>query len=108
MRVRREEFLLLKAICVANGDQHEGQPQREEDGKRLGELRTSLLRSLDDCSASLRVDEGEDALSAHALLLILPSLRQADPLMRAYWRTAKESLGVRLNKLLEEMLGPSS
>ena len=48
------------------------------------------------------------AIHVQSLLLLLPSIRQADALVRRFWSNVASDGTVTLNKLLLEMLGDSS
>lgn len=94
--IRREEFLILKAIIICNCD------VRVDEQGTLKKLRDSLLASLYDCVAVIR--SGNPTVHVQNLLLVLPSIRQADSMIRLFWQRVREDGKVSMNKLLVEML----
>lgn len=94
--LRKEECILLKAIIVSNCD------VRFDEVVTLRRLRDDLLASLHDCVAVIR--SGNPTIHVQNLLLLLPSIRQADIKMRQFWRTVHKQGDVPLKKLLLEML----
>lgn len=94
--VTREEFLIMKGLVLANSD------CQFEDFSPVKQLRDSLLSSLFDCMAVLR--SGEPSLHLQSLLLVLPSLREADGVLRNFWSGVHKAGLVHMNKLLIEML----
>lgn len=143
--VRREEFLLLKAILVSNCD------VKVEQSAALSALKENLLAALYDCVAVIRCPRnhalitfpfcynafpsceadlhsgqqslqirdtlshnthlvprsGNPTIHVQNLLLVLPSIRQADALLRSFWNRVHQDNKVTLNKLLVEMLDAS-
>eukprot|EP00094_Tigriopus_californicus_P001047 TCALIF_01014-PA protein Name:"Similar to ESRRG Estrogen-related receptor gamma (Pongo abelii)" AED:0.25 eAED:0.25 QI:0/0.77/0.6/1/0.66/0.7/10/1172/536 len=92
--MRKEEFLILKAIVICNCD------------VRQWRLRDNLLSALYDCVAVIR--SGNPAIHVQNILLLLPSIRQADGLVRQFWGKVQASGKLQLNKLLVEMLEAQS
>lgn len=50
------------------------------------------------------VRSGNPSLHVQNLLLVLPSIRQADGIVRRFWKKVQTDSKVNLNKLLMEML----
>ncbi|XP_059088028.1 steroid hormone receptor ERR1-like isoform X2 [Tigriopus californicus] len=98
--MRKEEFLILKAIVICNCD------VRVEEQSALWRLRDNLLSALYDCVAVIR--SGNPAIHVQNILLLLPSIRQADGLVRQFWGKVQASGKLQLNKLLVEMLEAQS
>jgi len=94
--ITREEFLILKALVIANSD------CQLEEFSAIGRLRENLLSSLHDAVYFIRC--GDANLHLQSLLLILPSLRDADTVLRNFWSQIKQDGQVPMNKLLIEML----
>jgi len=94
--VCKEEFLILKAIVLANSDC----PMEDQAG--LEHLRESLLSSLHDAVNYIRSGHGN--LHLEKLLLLLPCLRHVDTIIRMFWAKIKQEGQVSMNKLLIEML----
>jgi len=94
--ITREEFLILKALVIANSD------CQLEEFSAIGRLRENLLSSLHDAVCFIRC--GDANLHLQSLLLILPSLRDADTVLRTFWSHIKQEGQVPMNKLLIEML----
>jgi len=94
--ITREEFLILKALVIANSD------CQLEEFSAVGQLRENLLSSLQDAVHFIRC--GNANLHLQSLLLILPSLRDADSVLRAFWSRVRQDGQVPMNKLLIEML----
>lgn len=94
--VTREEFLIMKGLVLANSD------CQLEDFDPVKQLRDSLLSSLFDCMAVIR--SGNPSLHLQSLLLVLPSLREADAVLRNFWSGVHKAGLVHMNKLLIEML----
>jgi len=94
--ITREEFLILKALVIANSD------CQLEEFAGVGQLRENLLSSLHDAVFFIRC--GDANLHLQSLLLVLPSLRDADTVLRAFWSQIKQEGQVPMNKLLIEML----
>jgi len=94
--ITREEFLILKALVIANSD------CQLEEFSCVGQLRENILSSLQDAVIFIRC--GDAHLHLQSLLLVLPSLRDADTVLRAFWSQVKQDGQVPMNKLLIEML----
>jgi len=73
-----------------------------EEFTGVGQLRENLLSSLHDAVFFIRC--GDANLHLQSLLLVLPSLRDADTVLRAFWSHIKQEGQVPMNKLLIEML----
>merc|ERR1712012_980082 len=97
--LRREEYLLLKAILVSNCD------VQIEETSALRKLRDNLLASLHDCVAVIR--SGNTSIHVQNLLLLLPSIRQADAMIRWFWLKIRQERKIPLKKLMVEMLDVS-
>merc|ERR1719481_2462007 len=80
--ITREEFLILKALVIANSD------CQLEEFSGVGQLRENLLSSLQDAVMFIRC--GDANLHLQSLLLVLPSLRDADTVLRAFWSQVKQ------------------
>lgn len=65
-------------------------------------VREGILSSLHDAVFFIRC--GDAALHLQNLLLVLPSLRDADTVLRMFWSQVKQEGRVPMNKLLVEML----
>lgn len=78
----KEEFLLLKAVVLANSD------CSMEDNTATEQLRESLLSSLQDAIHCVRSTNTN--LQLEKLLLILPCLRHVDTLIRMFWARVKQ------------------
>jgi len=96
LSVTKEEFLILKALVIANSD-----CPLEEFGS-IERVREGILSSLHDAVFFIRC--GDAALHLQNLLLVLPSLRDADTVLRMFWSQVKQEGRVPMNKLLVEML----
>lgn len=97
---RREEYYLLKALLLTNCD------ILLDDQSALRTFRDSVLSSLNDVVYLLR---NSSAVShQQQLLLLLPSLRQADNILRKFWRSINNDAVISLKKLFMEMLEPIS
>lgn len=92
----REEYYMLKALILANSDARSDEPQA------LYRFRDAILNSLSDCVAAVR--PGQALRATQNMLLVLPSLRQADGIVRRFWSTVYRTGKVHMNKLFEEML----
>ncbi|XP_018314005.1 estrogen-related receptor isoform X1 [Mycetomoellerius zeteki] len=92
----REEYYVLKALILANSDAKSDEPQA------LYRFRDSILNSLSDCVAAVR--PGQALRATQNMLLVLPSLRQADGVIRRFWSNVYRIGKVPMNKLFEEML----
>lgn len=93
---RREEYYLLKALILANCD------ILLDDQSSLRAFRDSILNSLNDVVYLLR--HSSAVSHQQQLLLLLPSLRQADNILRRFWRNVNAEGSVSLKKLFMEML----
>merc|ERR1719244_601999 len=94
--VTREEFLVLKALLLANCDcEVEGQSS-------VIKLRETLLSSLQDVVLYIRC--GDASLHLQNILLVLPCLRTADSVLRTFWNMVRQEGQIPMNKLLMEML----
>uniref|UniRef100_A0A1I8Q0J9 Uncharacterized protein n=2 Tax=Stomoxys calcitrans TaxID=35570 RepID=A0A1I8Q0J9_STOCA len=93
---RREEYYLLKALLLANCD------ILLDDQSSLRAFRDSILNSLNDVVYLLR--HSSAVSHQQQLLLLLPSLRQADNILRRFWRNVNTEGLVTLKKLFMEML----
>ncbi|XP_065359957.1 steroid hormone receptor ERR2 [Calliphora vicina] len=98
--VRREEYYLLKALILTNCDIN------LDDQSSLRAFRDSILNSLNDVVYLLR--HSSAVSHQQQLLLLLPALRQADSILRSFWRSVKAKGLVTLKKLFAEMLEPVS
>ncbi|XP_029169482.1 steroid hormone receptor ERR2 isoform X5 [Nylanderia fulva] len=96
LNISREEYYVLKALILANSD------ARCEEPQALYRFRDSILNSLSDCVAAVR--PGQALRATQNMFLVLPSLRQADGIVRRFWSTAYRLNKVSMNKLFEEML----
>ncbi|XP_071650550.1 estrogen-related receptor isoform X3 [Temnothorax longispinosus] len=92
----REEYYVLKALILANSD------ARSDEPMALSRFRDSILNSLSDCVAAVR--PGQALRVTQNMLLVLPSLRQADGIVRRFWSSVYKTGKVPMNKLFEEML----
>ncbi|KYN36080.1 Steroid hormone receptor ERR1 [Trachymyrmex septentrionalis] len=92
----REEYYVLKALILANSDARSDEPQA------LYRFRDSILNSLSDCVTAVR--PGQAIRATQNMLLVLPSLRQADGVIRRFWSNVYRIGKVPMNKLFEEML----
>ena len=91
----KEEYLLLKAVVLANSD------CSMEDNITTEHLRETLLSSLQDAIQCVRSTNTN--LQLEKLLLLLPCLRHVDTLIRMFWakiRQVKQDLISDLNKLV--------
>ncbi|KAK9497498.1 hypothetical protein O3M35_004204 [Rhynocoris fuscipes] len=93
----REEYILLKALVLANSD------VRVDEATALKQFRDSIVSSLMDCVAVIRGDRNETS----TVLLCLPVLRQADHVLRSFWTGLHARGAVSINKLFVEMLEPT-
>ena len=78
----KEEYLLLKAVVLANSD------CSMEDNTATEHLRESLLSALQDAIQCVRSTNTN--LQLEKLLLILPCLRHVDTLIRMFWARIKQ------------------
>ncbi|XP_067643481.1 steroid hormone receptor ERR1 [Eurosta solidaginis] len=97
---RREEYYLLKALILSNCD------ILLDDQSSLRAFRETILNSLNDVVCLLRY--GSAVSHQQQLLLLLPSLRQADGILRRFWRSVCHDGKVTVKKLFIEMLEPVS
>ncbi|KAH8339476.1 hypothetical protein KR074_004316, partial [Drosophila pseudoananassae] len=95
---RREEYYLLKALLLANCD------ILLDDQSSLRAFRDTILNSLNDVVYLLR--HSSAVSHQQQLLLLLPSLRQADDILRRFWRGIAREESVTMKKLFLEMLEP--
>jgi len=92
----KEEFLILKAVVLANSD------CQLENQTAIETLKETLLSSLHDVINCVR--SGNTKLRLEKLLLVLPCLRHVDTIIRMFWAKIKQEGHVSMNKLLIEML----
>lgn len=92
----KEEFLILKAIVLANSD------CLLEDQTAIDNFKETLLLSFHDAVNSLRF--GNVNLHVEKFLLMLPCLRHVDTIIRMFWAKVKQEGHISMNKLLIEML----
>ncbi|XP_015171692.1 PREDICTED: steroid hormone receptor ERR1 isoform X2 [Polistes dominula] len=92
----KEEYYVLKALILANSDARSDEPQA------LYHFRDAILNSLSDCVAAVR--PGQALRATQNMFLILPSLRQADGIVRKFWSSVCRTGKVPMNKLFVEML----
>ena len=78
----KEEYLLLKAVVLANSD------CSMEDTVATEQLRESLLSSLQDAIQCVRSTNTN--LQLEKLLLLLPCLRHVDTLIRMFWAKIRQ------------------
>uniref|UniRef100_A0A034VU10 Steroid hormone receptor ERR2 n=1 Tax=Bactrocera dorsalis TaxID=27457 RepID=A0A034VU10_BACDO len=97
---RREEYYLLKALILSNCD------ILLDDQSSLRAFRETILNSLNDVVCLLRY--GSAVSHQQQLLLLLPSLRQADGILRRFWRDICHEGKITVKKLFVEMLEPVS
>ncbi|SPP87259.1 steroid hormone receptor ERR2 isoform X1 [Drosophila guanche] len=95
---RREEYYLLKALLLSNCD------ILLDDQSSLRAFRDTILNSLNDVVYLLR--HSSAVSHQQQLLLILPSLRQADDILRRFWRGVARDEVITMKKLFLEMLEP--
>ncbi|RXG52466.1 Estrogen-related receptor gamma, partial [Armadillidium vulgare] len=94
--ILKEEYLLLKALVLANSD------VRVHDTQSLFRLRQNILQAIHDAVPTLRSREATSHMQS--LLLCLPSLRAADTCLRRFWVSVRHDGNVALKKLFLEML----
>ncbi|XP_041760827.1 estrogen-related receptor gamma isoform X1 [Anopheles merus] len=92
----KEEYYLLKALSLSNCD------IRLDNYSALKKIRDSILYALNDCVLLLR--QHQAVSHQQQLLLLLPSLRQADHIIRKFWTNVHIEGNVTMNKLFVEML----
>lgn len=95
--ISRDEFILLKALVLANSD------VQLDEAIPLKQFRDSIINALIECVTMIRGSSCETA----NILLCLPILRQADGVLRKFWLNIRENGTVVMNKLFVEMLDPS-
>ncbi|XP_064541601.1 steroid hormone receptor ERR2 [Drosophila montana] len=95
---RREEYYLLKALLLSNCD------ILLDDQSSLRAFRDTILNSLNDVVYLLR--HSSAVSHQQQLLLLLPSLRQADDILRRFWRGVARDEHINMKKLFLEMLEP--
>ncbi|XP_011312293.1 steroid hormone receptor ERR2 isoform X2 [Fopius arisanus] len=100
LNLSREEFYVLKALILTNSDIRLDEPQS------LYRLRDSILNSLSDCVAAVR--PGQTMRATQNMFLVMPSLRQADGIVRRFWSSVYRTGKVPMNKLFVEMLEAAS
>uniref|UniRef100_A0A0K8TSL8 Putative estrogen receptor-related receptor n=1 Tax=Tabanus bromius TaxID=304241 RepID=A0A0K8TSL8_TABBR len=99
LSLKKEEYYLLKALTLSNSD------IPVEDGFLYRKLRDSIFSALNDCVYLTRHNSPTNPLAyQQQLLLVLPSLRQADQMVRKIWTNIYHEGNVTLNKLFVEML----
>ncbi|XP_052868354.1 estrogen-related receptor gamma isoform X2 [Anopheles cruzii] len=92
----KEEYYLLKALSLSNCD------IRLDNYSALKKIRDSILYALNDCVLLIR--QHQAVSHQQQLLLLLPSLRQADYIIRKFWTNVHIEGNVTMNKLFVEML----
>ena len=92
----REEYLVLKALILANSDVRLDEPQA------FYRFRETILNSLSDSVSAIR--PGQALRATQYMFLVLPSLRQADAIVRKFWLSIYRTGKVPMNKLFVEML----
>ena len=122
--IRAEEYMMLKAVILANSAAPSGTNDEKHD-----KLKSDILGSFHDCVAATRYVtffakflftdlEVERSVSVHvsrsvktapvvvqSLLLLLSLIRQADLTIKSFLKNIHKSGGAfKLNKLLVEML----
>ncbi|XP_058806535.1 steroid hormone receptor ERR2-like isoform X1 [Phymastichus coffea] len=100
LSLAREEFYMLKALILSNSDAKLDEPQA------LQRFRDSILSSLSDCVNAVR--PGQTLRTTQNMFLMLPSLRQADGIVRKFWSSVYRTGKVPMNKLFVEMLEAAS
>ncbi|XP_050527556.1 estrogen receptor [Daktulosphaira vitifoliae] len=116
LKVQKEEYYLLKALVLSNSD-----AIKVDNQGKLKKFRDAILQSLNDLLSynnlnnnnnNRQNEENNTGSCLHhrlqqrinELLLCLPSLRQADQLIRQYWGAIHKEGTIRMNKLFVEML----
>jgi len=99
--IREEEYLLLKAIVLANSNTVP--PIITEDRSSHQKLKSDILTSFHDCVVATRSVKKAPVVTQN-LLLLLPLVRQADLSIKAFLREVHKRGNFKLNKLLVEML----
>ena len=82
--ITREEFLILKALVLANSNSRVEDPSETS----LLPLNETILTSLQDAVNFIRC--GDANFHVHRLLLVLPSLRDADMALRTFWSRVRQ------------------
>jgi len=96
VRIAKEEYLVLKALVLANAD------IQLEDPESVRKLRETLSISLQEVVSHLRP---LNTIHHHSqILLCLPLLRQIDAVIRKFWLGVRKEGKVPMNKLFVEML----
>uniref|UniRef100_U5EWZ8 Putative estrogen-related receptor err n=1 Tax=Corethrella appendiculata TaxID=1370023 RepID=U5EWZ8_9DIPT len=93
---RKEEYFLMKALSLSNCD------IRLDNYGALKKIRDTILNAINDCVLILRHHQAVS--HQQQLLLLLPSLRQADHIIRKFWTNVHLEGNVTMNKLFVEML----
>lgn len=96
LSLSREEFYILKALILTNSD------VRLDDAQALYRFRDTILNALSDWVSTVR--PGQAMRATQNMFLILPSLRQADNVVRKFWSSVYRTGKVPMNKLFVEML----
>ncbi|XP_053597273.1 steroid hormone receptor ERR2 isoform X6 [Microplitis demolitor] len=96
LSLSREEFIILKALILTNSDVRLDEPQA------LHRFRETILTTLSDLVSTVR--QGQAVRATQNMFLILPSLRQADNIVRRFWSSVYRTGKVPMNKLFVEML----
>ncbi|XP_044598304.1 steroid hormone receptor ERR2 isoform X6 [Cotesia glomerata] len=100
LSLSREEFFILKALILTNSDVRLDEPQA------LYRFRDAILTALSDLVSTVR--QGQAVRATQNMFLILPSLRQADNIVRRFWSSVYRTGKVTMNKLFVEMLEASA
>lgn len=79
---------------------------RLDEPQTLYRLRDAILTALSDLVSTVR--QGQAVRATQNMFLILPSLRQADNIVRRFWSSVYRTGKVPMNKLFVEMLEPSA
>lgn len=94
--MHHEEFLLLKALVLANVD------IEMEDPSRLMNLRDSVLGTLNSKVVNLR-GQLQGTLHVQKLLMLLPAVREADMVIKGIWKERKGDIHMRNTLFLDMM-----
>lgn len=94
--IQKEEYVSLKALILVNVD------CGLEDDSVLQILKDRLLSAMED---NIKLLRGEEKVCKHMqfLLLLLPSIREADLTIRSAWETMKAAVPLK-NSLLLDMV----
>ncbi|XP_060536605.1 steroid hormone receptor ERR2 isoform X2 [Cylas formicarius] len=92
----KEEYYLLKALVLTNSD------VKLDEYQSLKKFKDAILSALSDAVGILRPSTVFNQIQQ--LLLCLPSLRQADHIVRRFWTNVHQQDLVPMNKLFLEML----